>query len=243
MTFLLISSIITMVLVTIGVILFRQARVQIVAEDSAAVTVDKDGFIQRVLPPGRHVLKPFEKIDFTLETKPGLTTGQARRIVTGDGILIDVNWSGVYAVQPDLVTDKLNQRLRGLIHGDKAIARNVDIFLRKFMGDYVTQDLFKPAIRERIERQLNQVVAERLKTLGIVLNGLNLQAIELPGEVTEAFNKAKAIETLDGTIRQLDPTTRKIVQGVYQLDEILHWDQYLPTPSRLTMKRLGEANG
>jgi hypothetical protein len=56
--------------------------------------------------------------------------------------------------------------------------------------------------------------------------------------VIEAFNKAKAIETLDNAIRQIDPTTREIVRGAYQLDEILHWDAYLPGPSRLAMKRL-----
>jgi hypothetical protein len=77
-----------------------------------------------------------------------------------------------------------------------------------------------------------------LPALGLELTSLNLQTIELPGEVTEAINKARAIEALDGTIRHLDPTTREVVRSAYQLDEILHWDDYLPVPSRLTMKRL-----
>jgi hypothetical protein len=100
------------------------------------------------------------------------------------------------------------------------------------------ENLFQPAARERIERQLGRLVADRLQGLGIVLSSLDLQVIELPPEVVEAMNQAKAIETLDGTIRQLDPITREVVRGVFQLDEILRWDAYLPTPSRLMMKRL-----
>jgi hypothetical protein len=59
--------------------------------------------------------------------------------------------------------------------------------------------------------------------------------------VAKALNKAVAIETLDSAIRQLDPTTREVVRSAYQLDEILHWDAYLPVPSRHMMKRMETA--
>ena len=243
MTLLVISMVIALILLGGGIFFFRQARLQIVAEDSTAITVDKDGFIKRILPAGKHILQPFEKIDFTLDTKPKITMGQVSTVVTGDGIALNINWSGVYRADPELVVDKLNQRLRGLLKADRAIARQVDILLRKLVGDYTVQDLFKPAIRERIERQLSQLVAEQSKLLGIEVLGLNLQALDLPHEVAEALNKAKAMATLDGTIRQLDPATRQIVRGAYQLNEILHWDQYLPVPSRQMMSRLEGTNG
>lgn len=228
-----------LILIVGGLVLFRQLRTTVVAEDSVAITVNQDGFIKRVLPAGKHFLYPFEKVDFSLEVKPKLAANQTPAIVTGDGILLNIAWSGVYAIQPELITDKLSQRLRGLPNAEKAIARSVDIALRRFIGDHTVQELFKPIVRERIERQLSQLVADRLKPLGIVLSTLNLQVIELPNEVAQALNKAKAIEALDGAIRQLDPTTREVVRGAYQLDEILHWDAYLPVPSRLGMKRLG----
>jgi regulator of protease activity HflC (stomatin/prohibitin superfamily) len=210
----------------------------VVREDSVAITINRDGFIKRVLPAGRHVLQPFEKIDFILETKTKLIANQAAAIATSDGIPVKINWSGTYSLKPELVTENISQRLRGLPNAEKAITRHADICLRKLVGDYAVLDLFKPATRERVERQLSQLLVDRLKPLGIVFNGLNLQVIDLPQEVAEAFNKAKAIETLDGAIRQVDPTTREVVRGAYQLDEILHWDAYLPTPSRMTMKRL-----
>jgi len=161
-------------------------------------------------------------------------------IATGDGLPVNINWSGTYALRPQLITEpeSRSQRLRGLPNAEKAIARQVDIHLRKLVGGQTIRELFNPATRERLERQLSQLLAERLKPQGIALNGINLQSIELPNEVAEALNKAKAIETLDGAIRQLDPTTREVVRGVYQLDEILHWDQYLPLPSRATMKKM-----
>ncbi|MDX1522021.1 MAG: SPFH domain-containing protein, partial [Anaerolineae bacterium] len=158
--------------------------------------------------------------------------------VTSDGIALHMSWSGIYAINPDLITEHRSRRLRGLVNGEKAIARKIDVALRKLVGDYGVQELFKPNIRERIERQVSQVVADGIKPAGLVLTAFDLQVLEIPHEVAEALNKAKAMQALDGTIRQLDPTTREMVRGAYQLDEILHWDQYLPRPSRLTMKHL-----
>jgi regulator of protease activity HflC (stomatin/prohibitin superfamily) len=210
----------------------------VVREDNIAITVNRDGFFKRTLPTGRHILHPFERIEFTLETRTKLTANRASAVATSDGILININWSSTYTLQPDLITQHLSQRLRSLPNAERSITRHADICLRKLVGDYTMQDLFKPATRERIEQQLNHLLAERLNPTGIGLKNLYLQAVEIPEEVAEALNKARAIETLDGAIRQLDPATREIVRGAYQLDEILHWNTYLPSPARLTMKRL-----
>jgi regulator of protease activity HflC (stomatin/prohibitin superfamily) len=128
--------------------------------------------------------------------------------------------------------------LRNLSKAEAAIARNADILLRKLVGSYPMPDLFQPAVRERLERQASHLLADRLKPLGLDFMRLNMQAIELPGEIAEAINKARALETLDGALRHLDPATLDVVRGVYQLDQVLHWDNYLPVPSRLTMNRL-----
>ncbi len=242
MTFLVITVTTMIIITTIAAVAFRQRQTAIVAEDSIAVSVNKDGFIKRVLPAGRHMLHPYERINFTLETKTRLAKGRAADIATNDGILVKINWSGTYALRPNLIADEgRSQKLRGLPNAEKAIDRNADILLRKLIGNHPVRDLFNPAVRERLERQLSQLVMDKLKPLGIVMNALNLQIIELPKEVAEAHNKAKAIETLDGAIRHLDPTTREVVRGAYQLDEILHWDAYLPVPTRHSMKRLGAA--
>ncbi len=242
MTFFLLSTITLLILAAVGAATFRYAQTMIVAENSAAITVDRDGFVKRVLPAGRHVLHPFERVDFAIETKTKLAKGRATDIATSDGILVKIDWSGTYALRPNLIpAENKSEKLRSLPIADRAMSRNADIYLRKLIGNHPVRDLFSSTIRERLERQLSQLMIDRLKPLGIALNGVNLQTIELPEEVAEALNKAKAIETLDGAIRQVDPTTREVVRSAYQLDEILHWDAYLPVPSRHTMKRLGVA--
>jgi len=225
-------------LAAIGVAVFRYRQSCVIREDNIAITVNRDGFFKRMLPPGRHILHPFERVEFTIETKTKLAANRAASIATSDGILININWSSTYVLQPDLITQNLSQRLRNLASAEKSITRHADVCLRKLVGDYTMQDLFRPVTRERIEQQLSQLLAERLNPMGIVLRNLYLQAVEIPEEVAAALNKAKAMGTLDTAIRQLDPATREIVRGVYQLDEIIHWDSYLPSPSRLTMKRL-----
>ncbi|MDX1522060.1 MAG: SPFH domain-containing protein, partial [Anaerolineae bacterium] len=228
--FLIITMVTSLILTAVGFTILRHLKSWVVLEDTVAITVDRNGFIKRRLPSGRHLLRPFERVDFTLETKGKLATGRVVAVTTSDGLAVHINWSGVYKLAPETITESISQRLRGLLAAEKAIARNTDIYLRKLVGSHTVRDLFNPTTRDRMERQLNQLLADRLKPLGIGFNGLNLQVIELPQEVAEAFNKAKAIETLDGVIRQLDPTTREVVRGAYQLDEILHWDAYLPTP-------------
>jgi regulator of protease activity HflC (stomatin/prohibitin superfamily) len=229
--------IVLVVLAAIGVAVFRHNKTRIVPEDYVAVTIDRHGFVKRILPAGRHVLRPFEEVEFCVAIQSKLTGDKATALTTGDGLLVNANWSGVYHVAPNLITGQASQRLRGLPNADRTVARHVDIFLRKLVGHYPVQELFKPTVRDRIERQLSQLVAGKVKGLGIVLSSFNLGTIEIPAEVAEALNKAKAIEALDHAIRQVDPATREVIRGVYQLDEMLHWDRYLPTPSRLTMKR------
>jgi regulator of protease activity HflC (stomatin/prohibitin superfamily) len=227
-----------LVAAAISVAAVLKKKTRLIGEDSVAVTVDRNGFIKRLLPPGRQILHPFERVEFTVETKTKLTSGRVPAIATADGILLKIDWSGTYTLHPELITEDRSQRLRNLPNAEAAIARQVEILIRKLAGTHAMQDLFQPTIRERLERQASYILTDHLQELGLALTSLNLQTIELPGEVTEAMNKARAIETLDGAIRHLDPTTREVVRSAYQLDEILHWDDYLPVPSRLTMKRL-----
>lgn len=232
-----IAVILAAILLGVAATSFARRYSRVVPEDYAAVTVTKNGFIKRVLPAGRHLLAPFERIELTLPLKTSLAGGCATAVAASDGIPLSISWSGTYALRPDLITDSRSQRLRGLPNAERAITRNVDLGLRRLVGGVTARDLFNPAVRDRLERQLSQVLIDKLSPLGISFNALNLQTIELPAEVAEALNKARAIETLDGAIRQVDPTTREVVRGAYRLDEILRWEQYFPLPARSATSR------
>lgn len=232
-----IAAILAAILLGAAATTFVRRHSRIVPEDYAAVTVTKNGFIKRVLPAGRHLLAPFERIELTLPLKTSLAGGCVTAVAASDGIPLSISWSGTYALRPELITENRSQRLRGLPNAERAITRNVDLGLRRLVGGVTARDLFNPAVRDRLERQLSQVLIDKLSPLGISFNTLNLQTIELPAEVAEALNKARAIETLDGAIRQVDPTTREVVRGAYRLDEILRWEQYFPLPARSATSR------
>lgn len=231
-----------LMLVATGMMFYRKCT-HVVGEDEVAVTVNRDGFIKRLLPAGRHWLYPTERVELALSTKTRLVSGRAAGIATGDGVMVQIHWSGTYALRPELITENRSQRLRSLPRAEQAIARKVDIGLRKLAGNYRLANLFSPEGREQLERRLSYLLADELRSLGIVFNRLNLQTIDLPAEVTDALNKAKALETLDTMIRRLDPTTREVMRGAYQLDEMVYWDSYLPVPTRLSMKHRLEAAG
>jgi regulator of protease activity HflC (stomatin/prohibitin superfamily) len=208
----------------------------IVPEDHNAVVVNRQGFIKRVLPAGVHHLKlGLEKVDFIFETKPTLVKGTVTDISTAEGISLRVNWSGVYNCDAGLITEQVSQRLRALPSADNILHRQVDLTLRRLIGAYNLQDLFKPTIRERVERQLTQTLQSALKPNGIAISKIDLQAILLPEEVAKAINQAKAIQTLDAVIRVSDKVTHEVVTGSHKLEELLEWKELLPPYGRYVL--------
>jgi regulator of protease activity HflC (stomatin/prohibitin superfamily) len=129
----------------------------------------------------------------------------------------------------------VSQRLRALPSADNILHRQVDLTLRRLIGAYNLQDLFKPTIRERVERQLTQTLQSALKPNGIAISKIDLQAILLPEEVAKAINQAKAIQTLDAVIRVSDKVTHEVVTGSHKLEELLEWKELLPPYGRYVL--------
>ncbi len=217
--------------------MYWRVGLYLVPEDSVAVTIDQHGFFSRLLPAGRQRLHPFERVELILSTRTQLASGQTADVTTRDAAGVVIHWSGPFRLQPAHITEAHSQRLRSLPNAERIITRQVDILLRRLVGQIPLRGLFLPSTRRRLEHQLNLLLAENLRPLGIDWLGISLQTIDLPREIVQALNKARAIETLDEAIRRLDPTTRQIVQGAYRLDELIHWDSYLPGLSRLAMRQ------
>lgn len=236
MTFLMVSIFV----IGIGLLyLFVQRHTVIVPEDHKAVIVNRKGFIKGVIPAGPHHLKfGLEKVEFVFETKTKLARGTATDIPTADGVLLTVQWSGTYTPDTNLITEKVSQRLRALSRAEAGLQRQVDVTLRRLMGAYTLRDLFKPTIRERIERQLTASLKDKFQPLGVRLNGLNLQAIIPPEEVSHALNQAQAIQALDSAIRASDIATREMVTGAHQLEELIEWGKLFPPFGRYALSQL-----
>lgn len=211
-----------------------------VPEDHKAVVIDRQGFVKRVIPAGTHQLKfGLEKVEFVFEDKTKLAKGMATEVPTAEGILLNIQWSGTYTPDTDLITEKVSQRLRGLPKTEAALQRQVDIGLRRLVGAYTLRDLFKPAIRDRIERQLSETIKSKLRPTGVIFNGLDLQAIIPPDEVLHALNQAQAIQTLDQAIRASDGATRNLVAGAHQFEEMVEWSKLLPPYGRYALAQSG----
>lgn len=234
-------TLLIMSLVVIGAglyyLIMRKSTV-IIPEDHNAVVVNRQGFIKRVLPSGSHHLKPgLEKVEFAFETKTKLAKGIVTDIPTAEGVLLTVHWSGTYSVDASLITERVSQRLRGLPKADKSLQRQVDVALRRLMGAHTLRDLFKPSIRERIERQLTASLKDKVQPSGIALNGLNLQAIIPPEEVLHALNQAQAIQTLDNAVRHSDAATREMIAGAHQLEDLIEWSKLFPPYGRYVLTK------
>jgi len=228
----------SVVLVAIWLVYLYQHNQVTVPEDHKAVVVDRQGFIKRVIPAGTHQLKfGLEKIEFMFEDKTKLAKGLATEIPTAEGILLNIQWSGTYTPDIGLITEKVSQRLRGLPKTEAGLQRQVDIMLRRLVGAYTLRDLFKPAIRDRIERQLGQALKSKLQPSGIILNGIDLQAIVPPDEILHALNQAQAIQTLDQAIRTSDGTTRNLMTGAHQFEEMLEWSKLFPPYGRYALSQ------
>lgn len=208
----------------------------VVPEDHHAVVVDRRGFIRRVLPAGVYHLKPgLERVEFILPTKTKLIQGCGQDIATAEGIHLTVYWSGIYTPRPDWITENVSQRLRGLPNAERTIQRKAALVLRRLLGAYTLRELFKPAIRARIERQLSAALRSDLRSSGIGLNGLDLEGIIPPVEVSAALNQAQAIQALDTVIRSSDVATREIVTGAHKLEELMALDDLLPPYGKYTL--------
>ncbi|MEM7028314.1 MAG: SPFH domain-containing protein [Chloroflexota bacterium] len=210
----------------------------VIPEDYNAVVVDRSGFIKRVLSTGHHQLKPgLESIEFMFETKNKLAQGCATGLPTTEGILLDMQWSGVFMRNPDLITEKTSQRLRGYQNTEKALQRHVDVILRRLIGAYTLKDLFSPTIRERIERQVTETLKSKLASSGVVFSNFDLLTITPPEEVLHALNQAQAIQTLDGAIRASDRATRDLVANAQQLEDMIEWGKILPPYGRYALAK------
>lgn len=238
------TSIIVISIITVAVLARTiKKNTVIIPEDHSALVVDRRGFVKRVLPAGSHHLKlGLEAIEFVFETKAKLAQGCATGLPTSGGILLNIKWAGVFTRDPGLITEKVSQRLRGYANTETALQRQVDVVLRRLVGAYTLRDLFNPAIRERIERQLSETLKSKLEPSGVVFGNFDLLTITPPEEVLHALNQAQAIQTLDSAIRASDGATREIVTNAHQLEEMIEWGKMLPPYGRYALAQSSRAS-
>lgn len=99
-------SLITMLVIAVLLIsattvaVYRHYRKFVVLEGYAAVTATKNGFVNRVLPTGCHILQPFEKVLFTVEVKTRPLPVRTVNVATSNGVMLTIQWTGALPWTP-----------------------------------------------------------------------------------------------------------------------------------------------
>lgn len=147
----------------------------------------------RFLRPGRHWLIPFvERVGAVISTAPETVNGRCSGVQTSGGIIVDVDWSLSFHLDPFQIPAANRPKLaRSLPRQAGSIAtKHVNNCLRHVMGEYTIDQLCQPGAQKRLERQVRQLAAGRLAELGFKLSRVMVGAIEMPPQVKAALEAA-----------------------------------------------------
>lgn len=174
-------------------VLGRRAIVRIPEMEVGVAYNTADRAFTRFLAPGRHWLIPFiEQANFTISTAPETVNGRCLGVQTSGGIALDVEWSLSYNLNPFRIPAANRPKLaRSLPRKASSIAaKHVNNCLRHVIGEYTVDQLCQPGMQKRLERQVRQLVAERLADLGFELTRVMIGAVAMPPQVKAALEAA-----------------------------------------------------
>lgn len=98
-----------------------------------------------------------------------------------------------------------------LPNADKIVTRQVDLRLRRLMGQHRLDDMLNPNVWQRDEQQVLAVLSTKLSSSGIRLIGFDIERVVPPPEIARAQNQAIAIRQYDAAIRDSAPETRRLL--------------------------------
>ena len=150
----------------------------------------------QVMGPGIIWLNPRQHIMATLNVGPQEKSFTVTRVQTVEKVPLDVTVQVLYRIDPDLFSDDLLHRIPQLNEGDwqTKLRWQFEYVLRQLLADYGWRDLDRFEIKQRLERQLAQTLADRLKDIGISITGTYLIKAELPDNLQQTIIQAEQNE-------------------------------------------------
>lgn len=176
---------------------------------------DSDHFV-RFLGAGRHTIRPFqEKLHALIPMNPSSVNGRCEHTQTIGGLPLTIEWTLSYNLNPFRIPAKSQAKLaRTLpVKSGSLAAKHVNNVIRHIISEYTVDQLTEPGAQKRLERQVRQLVAERLSEAGFEISRIMIGAIEMPAQVTAALaaaherqllaaHEAKALERLQQVVSQ-----------------------------------------
>lgn len=148
----------------------------------------------RFLPPGKHWIMPFvEHVESMISTAPETTQGKSTGIQASGGLTLSVEWSVAYNLNPLKVTADTRAKAARTLPAKAALVakKHMSNCLQHIIGEYTVEQLCQPGIHKRLEREVRQLLAERLASLGFEISRVMIGVLELPAHVTSALEAAQ----------------------------------------------------
>lgn len=187
---------------------------------------------QRFLLPGRHLLHPLEHVKKVVSTAPGFVTGDCKAQTDG-GVVVAVQWSLTYCLNPAAIEEFLQPNMAN------TLLKSVEPMLRTHMNNCVTYLFDQHSVgavcaagaRQRLERELRDLVVERLAPFGIQTYRVILRNVQLPPDVLAAVeaahkqemmahSEARALERLHQAVSKFSETDMERLLHLRQLQEL-----------------------
>jgi regulator of protease activity HflC (stomatin/prohibitin superfamily) len=187
-----ITAVITLTL-TLLWYLYQWSYVRVPEMEVAVVNHVERRSFSRFLPPGHHRIAPFwEEVVATISTAPASVKGHSKGVQTIGGIALNIEWSLTFSLNPFKAASASWPKLaRSLPQQSAVIAQKyMNNSLQHIISEYTIEHLTQPGAHKRLEQQAQQIVAERLASLGFEITNVMIGAIEMPPHVKKALEAA-----------------------------------------------------
>lgn len=184
---------------SLGLIIARMSLVRVPEQSLAVIYNREQQAFSRLLPSGRRWLRPFvEEVRATIPLGAE-TAMSACQAYTSGGVPLMVRWQATFQIEPLSLSRELQARLAlKLARKSKIIVQShVNNSLQLALSHYTIHDLFAGGERGRLERAARQAATEQLAPLGITVQRVTIQEMELPAQVQSTLAAAheRAVQT------------------------------------------------
>lgn len=150
----------------------------------------------QVMGPGKIWLNPRQRVVTTINVEPQERSFTMPKVQTLEKVPLDMTVQVLYRIDPDLFSDDLLHHLQRLNEGgwQMKLRWHFEYVVRQLLADYGWRELDRFEIKQRLERQLTQTLADRLKDIGLNITGIYLIKAELPDDLQRTIIQAEQHE-------------------------------------------------
>lgn len=147
----------------------------------------------RIAGPGRVWLTPIQRVLAKFYVGPKSHSFQYREVRSVEDVAVNITAQVIYRAAPELFSHSLLSRIPGLNDGgwQGILHWQTEYVLRLLIAQHSWRDLSREQVQKRVERQLTQTLADRLKMVGLEIVAVCLVKTELPANLQKTLIQAE----------------------------------------------------